>query len=91
MPTRRLALVTAPRAGETFASWVDRMALVNRCPSAEIAQLMGLSPRGTPRISGLLLTECGPMKRSGRPCTRQRVFLAAWWTGCISPSSMAGH
>ncbi|WP_443061153.1 TniQ family protein [Streptomyces sp. NBC_00453] len=46
MPTRRLALVTAPRAGETFASWVDRMALVNRCPSAEIAQLMGLSPRG---------------------------------------------
>ncbi|WP_370444182.1 TniQ family protein [Streptomyces sp. Root264] len=43
---RRLALVTAPRADETFASWVDRMARVNRCPPAEVANLMGLHLRG---------------------------------------------
>ncbi|MDQ0831377.1 hypothetical protein QF032_003221 [Streptomyces achromogenes] len=47
MPPRRLALVTAPRAGETFASWVDRMARANRCPPAEVADLMGLRLRGT--------------------------------------------
>ncbi|WP_443031338.1 TniQ family protein [Streptomyces sp. 3214.6] len=42
----RLALVTAPRADEAFASWVDRMARVNRCPPAEVADLMGLHLRG---------------------------------------------
>ncbi|MBP5935802.1 hypothetical protein F3K43_07120 [Streptomyces sp. LBUM 1476] len=46
MLPRRLALVTAPRADEAFASWVDRMARVNRCPLAEVADLMGLHLRG---------------------------------------------
>lgn len=46
MLPRRLALVTAPRADEAFASWVDRMARANRCPSAEVADLMGLRLRG---------------------------------------------
>jgi hypothetical protein len=43
---RRLALVTAPRAGETFGSWLDRMARLNRCPPAEVADLLGLRLRG---------------------------------------------
>jgi hypothetical protein len=46
MLPRRLALVTAPRADEAFASWVDRMARVNRCPPAEVADQMGLHLRG---------------------------------------------
>ncbi|WP_409471694.1 TniQ family protein [Streptomyces sp. HC307] len=46
MLPRRLALVTPPRPGETFGSWVDRMARVNRCPPAEVADLMGLRLRG---------------------------------------------
>ncbi|WP_078616535.1 TniQ family protein [Streptomyces sp. 351MFTsu5.1] len=46
MLPRRLALVTAPRVDEAFASWVDRMARVNRCPPAEVANLMGLHLRG---------------------------------------------
>ncbi|MFI5761986.1 TniQ family protein [Streptomyces sp. NPDC051563] len=46
MPPRRLALVAAPRPGEAFGSWVDRMAHVNRCPPAEVANLMGLRLRG---------------------------------------------
>lgn len=46
MVPRRLALVTAPQADETFASWVDRMARVNRCPPAEVADLMGIRLRG---------------------------------------------
>jgi hypothetical protein len=46
MLPRRLALVTAPQTDETFASWVDRMARVNRCPPAQVADLMGLRLRG---------------------------------------------
>lgn len=45
MLPRRLALVTAPRADEAFASRVDRMARVNCCPPAEVADLMGRSLR----------------------------------------------
>ncbi len=47
MSLRRLALVTAPRAGEAFESWVDRIARVNRCPTAEVATMMGLGLRGS--------------------------------------------
>ncbi|MFI6924613.1 hypothetical protein ACIBIZ_32045 [Nonomuraea spiralis] len=32
---RRLALVVAPAYSESFASWVERMALLNGCPLAE--------------------------------------------------------
>ncbi|MFI8092018.1 TniQ family protein [Streptomyces sp. NPDC086080] len=43
---RRLALVTVPHSGEAFGSWVDRMARLNRCPAAEVADLLGLRLRG---------------------------------------------
>ncbi|GAA3876062.1 hypothetical protein GCM10023084_31310 [Streptomyces lacrimifluminis] len=46
MPPRGLALVTVPQTNEAFASWVDRRARVNRCPSTEVADLMGLRLRG---------------------------------------------
>ncbi|MEU4927162.1 TniQ family protein [Streptomyces yokosukanensis] len=43
---RRSALVTAPATGEAFGSWVDRMARLNICPTAEVADLLGLCLRG---------------------------------------------
>lgn len=42
---RRLSLVVAPVAGESFASWVDRMAVRNRCPPGVVAMLLGLPLR----------------------------------------------
>ncbi|KIE26463.1 hypothetical protein LK08_14900 [Streptomyces sp. MUSC 125] len=46
MLPRRLALVTAPQAGEAFGSWPDRMAWFNRCPPGVMAELFGLGLRG---------------------------------------------
>ncbi|MFI5700877.1 TniQ family protein [Streptomyces xanthochromogenes] len=68
---RRLALVTAPFADESFGSWIDRMARANRCPSAEIADMMGLRLRGAssdvrPPVFGV---------RSD-PAVRQKVYAA---------------
>ncbi|WP_186403765.1 TniQ family protein [[Actinomadura] parvosata] len=39
---RRLALVVAPASGESFASWVDRMALRNGCPPWTVVEALGL-------------------------------------------------
>jgi hypothetical protein len=39
---RRLALVAEPRPGESFASWVDRMAVRNGCPPWTMAEALGL-------------------------------------------------
>jgi hypothetical protein len=39
---RRLALVVAPAYGESFASWVDRMALRNGCPPWAMVEALGL-------------------------------------------------
>ncbi|MET9509906.1 TniQ family protein [Streptomyces flavidovirens] len=55
---RRLALVTAPRPGEGFGSWTDRMAWLNRCSPGVMADLLGLELRGSspevrPRVCGV--------------------------------------
>ncbi|TMR88173.1 TniQ family protein [Nonomuraea basaltis] len=42
---RRLALVVAPVSGESFASWVDRMAVRNGCPPWTIVESLGLDVR----------------------------------------------
>jgi len=44
---RRLALVVAPAYGESFASWVDRMALRNGCPPWTMAEALGLDVRAS--------------------------------------------
>ncbi|MFE1709573.1 TniQ family protein [Streptomyces sp. NPDC058728] len=59
---RRLALVTAPRPGEAFGSWTDRMAWLNRCSPGVMADLLGLELRGSspevrPRVFGVLADE----------------------------------
>ncbi|TMR87887.1 TniQ family protein [Nonomuraea basaltis] len=44
---RRLALVVAPVPGESFASWVDRLAVRNGCPPWAIVEALGLDVCGT--------------------------------------------
>lgn len=41
---RRLAIVPAPRDGESLASWVDRVAADNRVGRHEMMKLLGLEP-----------------------------------------------
>ncbi|TDC05080.1 hypothetical protein E1267_20635 [Nonomuraea longispora] len=50
---RRLALVAEPRAGESFASWVDRMAVRNGCPLWMIAEALGLDVRTSSDVRSL--------------------------------------
>ncbi|WP_408055683.1 TniQ family protein [Streptomyces apricus] len=78
MPPRRLALVTAPRSGETFGSWLDRIARVNQCPPAEVAQLMGLNLRG-------VSAEVRPPVFGVRPdeAVRQTVHAATGVSGSL--------
>lgn len=78
MSPRRLALVTAPRAGETFGSWVDRMARANRCPPAEIADLMGLRLRG---VSGEVRPP--PFGVRSNETVRQTVYAATGVSGGV--------
>ncbi|MFI6785691.1 TniQ family protein [Nonomuraea sp. NPDC050383] len=42
---RRLALVVSPAPGESFASWVDRLAVRNGCPPWMMAESLGLDLR----------------------------------------------
>ncbi|MEV1002684.1 TniQ family protein [Nonomuraea sp. NPDC050202] len=50
---RRLALVVAPASGESFASWVDRMALRNGCPAWTTVEALGLDIRGSGDVRSL--------------------------------------
>ncbi|MGP3960175.1 hypothetical protein ACTWPT_29625 [Nonomuraea sp. 3N208] len=50
---RRLALVMAPAYGESFASWVDRMALRNGCPPWTMAEALGLDVRASRDVRSL--------------------------------------
>ncbi|MEV1173603.1 TniQ family protein [Nonomuraea sp. NPDC049784] len=50
---RRLALVVAPAYGESFASWVDRMALRNGSPPWTIAEALGLDVRASSDVRAL--------------------------------------
>ncbi|WP_370357787.1 TniQ family protein [Catenulispora sp. MAP12-49] len=42
---RRLVLVDALEAGESFGSWLDRMARLNGCPPGVMVELLGLPVR----------------------------------------------
>ncbi|GGO61913.1 hypothetical protein GCM10012289_05280 [Nonomuraea cavernae] len=50
---RRLALVVAPASGESFASWVDRMALRNGCPAWAIIEALGVDVRASSDVRSL--------------------------------------
>ncbi|MEV1177017.1 TniQ family protein, partial [Nonomuraea sp. NPDC049784] len=50
---RRLALVVAPAYGESFASWVDRMALRNGCPPRAMVEALGLDVRAASDVRSL--------------------------------------
>jgi hypothetical protein len=50
---RRLALVVAPASGESFASWVDRMALRNGCPPWAMVEALGLDVRASSDVRSL--------------------------------------
>jgi hypothetical protein len=50
---RRLALVVAPASGESFASWVDRMALRNGCPAWTMVEALGLDVRRSGDVRSL--------------------------------------
>ncbi|MGI5289891.1 TniQ family protein [Nonomuraea polychroma] len=50
---RRLALVVAPACGESFASWVDRMALRNGCPPWAMVEALGLDVRASGDVRSL--------------------------------------
>lgn len=50
---RRLALVVAPAYGESFASWVDRMALRNGCPPWVMVEAWGLGVRTSSDVRSL--------------------------------------
>ena len=69
---RRVAVVILPRAGESFASWVDRFAAEHRIPPGTAAALLGLEVRGyhtsdvRPVFYGLALPES----------TRRRLIAA---------------
>jgi hypothetical protein len=62
---RRLALVLAPVEGESFASWVDRLAADHGLPPGLIAQAIGVPARANtgavfrPRLYGILPTPEG--------------------------------
>ncbi|MBF8188781.1 TniQ family protein [Nonomuraea sp. K274] len=50
---RRLALVVEPQPGESFASWVDRMAVRNGCPLWMMAEALGLDVRASGEVRSL--------------------------------------
>ncbi|MEV4074452.1 TniQ family protein [Nonomuraea fuscirosea] len=50
---RRLALVVPPASGESFASWVDRMALRNGCPPWAMIEALGLNVRASSDVRSL--------------------------------------
>ncbi|WP_428834519.1 TniQ family protein [Nonomuraea maheshkhaliensis] len=50
---RRLALVVAPASGESFALWVDRMALRNGCPPWAMIEALGLNVRASSDVRSL--------------------------------------
>ncbi|MFF4621958.1 TniQ family protein [Nonomuraea jabiensis] len=50
---RRLALVVAPVYGESFVSWVDRMALRNGCPPWAMVEALGLDVRASSDVRSL--------------------------------------
>jgi hypothetical protein len=57
---RRLALVIAPAPGESFASWIDRMAVDTAVPPGRVADAIGISGAakaadGTPLLFGVSL------------------------------------
>jgi hypothetical protein len=50
---RRLALVVAPAYGESFASWVDRLALRNECPPWAMVEALGSDVRASSEARSL--------------------------------------
>ena len=57
---RRLALVVAPQPGESFASWIDRMATDMALPAGRVADAIGVSNAaratdGRPLLFGVAL------------------------------------
>ncbi len=58
---RRLALVLPPEAGESFASWIDRMAMDMAVPPGRVADAIGIgnvsrAQDGRPLLFGVVLT-----------------------------------
>lgn len=69
---RRLALVIAPAPGESFASWIDRMAVDMAVPPGRVADAIGISGAaraadGTPLLFGVSLA--GPVRAAVHAAT----------------------
>jgi TniQ len=84
---RRLALVTAAEPGESFASWIDRMAVDMSLPPGRVADAIGVSGTaragdGTPLLFGVSLA---PSVRAAvhtatgiQPATLDAMHLSAY-------------
>lgn len=67
------------------------MARLNRCPPAEVADLLGLRLRGASADVRPPCSACSRTNRCAGPRTRRRVFPATWWTACACRFLKAGR